>query len=95
MSYNLNDNVKDNFEFTLGGHTYQMRYPTLEETEDIQKAFKKAESSDNPQEVLAIVYGFISSTDEKAPPIADTLKKQNIKVMHNFNDMIKVEFGGE
>jgi len=94
-TYNLNDNVKDNFEFNLGGFLYQMRYPTVEETEGIQDAFKKAEKADNPEEVLKIVYGFISSTDEKAPDFAETLKKQNIKVMQNFNTMIKTEFGGE
>lgn len=93
--YNLNDNVKEYFEFSLGGHIYQMRYPTIEETEEIQEVFKKAQEAEDGQEVLKQVYKFISSTDEKAPAIDEVLKKQNIKVLQNFNEMIKVEFGGE
>lgn len=95
MSYNLNDNVKENFEFILGGFTYQMRYPTIEETEEIQEAFKKAQESQDGSQVLKQVYKFISSNDDKAPSIEDVLKKQNIKVLQNFNEMIKTEFGGE
>lgn len=95
MSYNLNDNVKDHFEFVLGGFTYQMKYPTVEETEKIQEVVKKAQESEDTGELLAQMYQFITSEDKEAPSIADNLKSQNIKVIQNFNEMIKTEFGGE
>lgn len=93
-TYNLNDNVKDSFQFTLGDFTYDMRYPTVEETEAIQKAVKEADSEDNQIGVLEQVYDLITSKDEKAPPIQDVLPKMNIKVLQNFTEMIKTEFGG-
>lgn len=92
MSYNLNDNVQESFEFILGGFTYQMRYPTVEETEEVQRVLKEAEKTDDSSSVLEQMYKFITSTDEKAPKIAEALRKQNIKVIQNFNEMIKAEF---
>lgn len=94
-TYNLNDNVQDYFEFILGGHTYKMKYPTVEETETVQKLLKDAQEKGDTSEILLQMYQFISSDDEKAPPIAEALKKQNIKVIQNFNEMIKTEFSTE
>lgn len=94
-TYNLNDNVQDYFEFILGGHTYKMKYPTVEETENIQKLLSEAKEDSDSTEILSQMYQFISSDDEKAPPIAEALKKQNIKVIQNFNEMIKTEFSTE
>lgn len=94
-TYNLNDNVKNSFQFELGGYVYEMRYPTVEETEQIQKAVKQAEAEDNQQPVLDTVYGLITSPDDKAPDIKDVLPKQNIKVLQNFTNMIKTEFSGD
>lgn len=95
MSYNLNDNVQESFEFTLNGHTYEMKYPTIEETEQFQAIFKKAQEQESSDEVMAEMYKFISSKDEKAPPIGEIMKKQNVKVLHNFTEMIKAELGNE
>jgi len=92
MSYNLNDNVSDHFEFVLGGFTYQMKYPTVEETEKVQDVLKKAKENDDSAEILEQMYQFISSEDKEAPPISEALKKYNIKVIQNFNEMIKAEF---
>ena len=94
-AYNLNDNVQDSFEFILGGHTYKMRYPTVEETEAVQEVLQKAKESEDTSEILKQMYQFISSDDKDAPDIADALKKQNIKVIKNFNEMIKAEFSAE
>lgn len=93
-SYNLNDNVNDSFQFELSGHKYTMRYPTVEETEQIQSAVKKATDEDNQSLVLEVVYELITGEDN-APDIKDVLPKQNIRVLKNFTEMIKVEFGGE
>lgn len=94
-TYNLNDNVQDSFQFQLGGFTYDMRYPTVEETEAIQKAVKQAEAEDNQTAVLDVVYDLISCSDDKAPKIEEALPKMNIKVLQNFTKMITAEFGGE
>lgn len=93
-TYNLNDNVNDSFEFELAGHRYTMRYPTVEETEKIQGAVKEADKDDNPMATLDSVYDLIEGQGD-APSIKKLLPKQNIRVLKNFTEMIKVEFGGE
>lgn len=92
MVYNLNDNVADSFDFTLSGNTYTMRYPTLEEIQDIDKASKEAGA--NSDTVLDILYKFVQAKDS-APPLSQVMPKQNTKVISNFMDMIKQEFGTE
>lgn len=94
-TYNLNDNVAESFEFILGGFTYKMKYPTVEETEAVQAVLQEAEKSKDTSKVLEQMYQFISSDNKEAPAIGDILKKQSIKVIQNFNEMIKTEFGGQ
>ena len=94
MSYNLNDNVQESFEFTLGGFTYQMKYPTVEETEKVQDVIKEAKKDEDSSKILAQLFSFITSGDENAPNIEVAIRKQNIKVVQNFNEMIKTEFSG-
>ncbi len=92
MTYNLNDNVKDSFDFQLEEHTYKMRYPTLEEIQAIQKTVKK--EGDDSQAVMDELYTFIDPQDS-APPIGELMKKQNMKVIRNFSEMIRKEYGVE
>jgi hypothetical protein len=94
-TYKLNDNVNDSFQFELGGFTYDMRYPTVEETEAIQVALRKAEEENSSEAVLQEVYKLITCEDTSAPKIQEVMPKQNIKVLQNFTNMIRVEFGGE
>ena len=94
-TYNLNDNVQESFEFILGGFTYKMKFPTVEETEAVQAVLQEAEKSKDTSKVLEQMYQFISSDNKEAPAIGDILKKQSIKVIQNFNEMIKTEFGGQ
>jgi len=94
-TYNLNDNVAESFEFILGGFTYKMKYPTVEETEAVQAVLQEAVKSQDTSKVLEQMYQFISSDNKEAPAIGDILKKQSIKVIQNFNEMIKTEFGGQ
>lgn len=88
MSYNLDEQVPEGFEFVVGGHTYRMRYPTTEEILDGQN--KKGE-----QEQLKWLYSFISATEEGVPSIEEALARVNVKVLQKFNHMIKSEFGAE
>lgn len=88
MSYNLDENQPEYFDFTLGGHQYRMRYPTTAEA-FAGKAVKDGE------EGLKWMCSFISKVDEAAPDIEEQLKKTSVKVMATFNAMIKKEFGDE
>lgn len=85
--YNL-DEVQESFKFTIGGHAYTMRYPTTEEVQET------AEIKD-PEKQTAWLYGFISPDTGEAPAIEDAIKKVNVKVLQNFNNMIKTEFSSE
>lgn len=89
-TYNLNDNVSDDFEFQLGGKKYKMRYPLIEELDKMQDILDK--SDDN--KLMDYVYGFITPVGE-APNIKDTMQKQNVRLLRNFVTMIRVEFGIE
>lgn len=88
--YNLNDNVSDSFEFEVGGHKYKMRYPTLPEAQKIGIESEKA--GDDIDTFLKVVYSFVDSVED-APPIAETMKKQNMLVFKRFATMIRTEFG--
>lgn len=92
-TYDLNDNVEDSFSFILGGFTYNMRYPTVEELENVQTALKKAQEDEDTKTVMDQMYQFISPVDKDAPSIGETMKKQNLPVIKKFNEMIKTEFG--
>lgn len=98
-SYNLTDNVNESFEFTIGGVAYKMRYPLVEEMEEFQRLvreYNEAEKRDeNPSEkpINDFMYSYITPVDENSSSIEETLKKQNIKVLQNFNTMFRTEFG--
>lgn len=84
MSWNLDQDTTEGFEFILGGHTYFFRYPS---TEEITKAKKIKDG-----EQLDYLYGFVTGKSEGAPEIKEALAKQNIKVLQKFSEMIKTEF---
>lgn len=99
-NYNLSDNVNDGFNFELRGNKYTMRYPITEEVEQIQditerlQAAQDAKDNDEAQKLSKqleeYLYGFISPEGHDTP-IREALLKENIKVMKNFNTMIKTE----
>lgn len=101
-SYNLTDNVNETFEFTISGVVYKMRYPLVSELETLkdlvdknEKLEKEAKEANQPwenNEVRDYMYSFISPK-ETGEPIGEFLEKQNIRVMINFNNMVKSEFG--
>lgn len=99
-NYNLSDNVQDEFNFELRDKKYSMRYPLTEEIEKVQEYMDKltvAREQENNEEVEVInskvesyLYSFISPVGHEMP-IKDALAKENIRVMRNFNKMIKTE----
>lgn len=100
-NYSLNDNVNESFTFEVGGHQYKMIYPTLEQVEELQKLVTESGSKKADGEVsdettpMDWMYKFISQVGENTSPIQEVMKKQNIRVMANFSDMVKTEFGLE
>lgn len=98
-NYNLSDNVNESFEFSIGGVAYIMRYPLVEELETLQtiveknqKLEKEGLDTDNT-EFRKYLYEFITPKEKDSVEIGEVLKKQNLRVMVNFNNMVKTEFG--
>lgn len=99
-NYNLTDNVNESFEFSINGAKYTMRYPRMEELEKAQKLTEEREKTESEtvktklgKDLEEFMYQFISPVDSQSEPIGDALNKQNVKVLQNFNVMIKTEFG--
>lgn len=88
MSYNLDDNPQEFFDFILGGHTYHMRYPTGSEQEEGSKVLKEQ----GEQPFLDWMYSFITCDDSDAPSVKDALSSKNVVVARRFNTMIRKEF---
>ena len=88
MSYNLNEDVSESFNFSINLEgkeiVYTFRYPT---TGEVQK-FVDAED-DKKQSVL---FDFISPEDKASPEFAEIYDKLNIKQAINFNNMVEAEF---
>lgn len=104
-SYNLTDNVQDAFPFSIRGKKYEMRYPRTAELEEInQLNVRMDELSKNTSrtkkeeeefkrisdQLVDAMYAFIKPVDHDTP-IKDALMNENIKVLKNFNFMIKTE----
>ena len=97
MRVNLNDNVNDHFEFTLGGVDFNLKYPSLEELEPVSQLNSEraeAEAKKDTAKVKEIeeklteaFYGLITAVDGKSD-IAEVLKKQPFPVVKKFNEMI-------
>lgn len=91
QSYKLDEDTQESFPFEVGGHAYKMRYPTTEEV------FEQRENAETQKDLpirdqLKWVYGFVSSDDPAAPPIETVISRLSVKVLQNFNAMIKAEF---
>jgi len=99
MSYDLSDNVNEDFSFSIGGIEYRMKYPLVEEIEEMERLSKAPDNETEEQKKAReqkgteYLYSFISPKDPTSPSIEEKLKTQNIKVLQNFNQMIRTEFG--
>lgn len=94
----LSDNVDDSFNFSLRGKKYTMVYPKTGELEEIQKLNeqyesldpKSKEAKDIEEQLTDAIYKYISPVEHDTN-IKDALRKENIRVLKNFNTMIKTE----
>lgn len=98
--YKLSDNVNDSFTFDLRGFKYEMRYPRADQVEQMQSfAIDLEEAKKNEdnialakinKETEAYLYTLISPIGHEKS-ISEALSTENIKVVQNFNNMIKTE----
>lgn len=101
MSYTL-DSANDSFQFDIRGKKYVMRYPITSELEAIQdkttelQAASQAEVKDLEKikdlsdKLEDALYEFITP-DGHDLPIKEALSTENVRVMRNFNAMIRTE----
>lgn len=99
-NYNLSDNVQDSFTFDISGKKYSFRYPTTAEIENAQELSTKIEEAQKEereeeltkatQKLEDFIYGFITPVEHDTP-VKEALKSENIRVMRNFNRMVKTE----
>lgn len=85
MSYNLDENVSEYFEFQMGGGKYKMKYPT---TEDV-KEFQDKDESKVEKKLLSLI-----ESVEGSPDFTVVYNKANVQTMRNFNKMMMKEIGG-
>lgn len=86
-NYNL-DEGSEYFTFTVKGHNYKFRYPTLEEAD------KFKEVAEDDEKARELIFKYVEPVDEKTPPIKDIFMKLNIKESQRFLQMITTEFNG-
>lgn len=69
-NYNLTDNVNDSFTFQVSGVEYSMRYPLVEQIEEMQDMVTAAEESQKEINRL-------KRENQETQGLEDKLKKQN------------------
>ncbi len=99
-NYNLTDNVNETFEFQLRDMKFEMKYPTTDELEKVQKLNQELAEADEAkdktrvervnEQLEGLLYSFITPVGHETA-IKDALKKENIRVLKNFNTMIRTE----
>jgi len=87
--YNFDEiSEQDGPTVKMGGHTYKLVYPTVEDIEKIQGLKTDQEQTD-------AIYAFLKPESADAPPFKDVIRKANVKVIKAFSEMVKAEFGVE
>lgn len=91
MTNNYNFDEIDQSErpvIIMGGNKYYLRYPTVEEIEEVQKLKTDEEKNE-------FIYKFVDKEVDDQPDFRTVLRKQNIKVFRAFLNAVKKEFGVE
>lgn len=94
---NLNDNVNECVEFTVGGLDYNLNYPTLDGLKPIQDLMAERETAtperqkEIDQEAELLMYGMIVPVGHTTP-IKEVIDKQTLPVRKNFSKMLTDAF---
>ena len=81
MSYDLNQDAPESFEFVIAGNVYRMRYPNTEEIAEAQEKVGVQKDSEPNTTWTEWFYTFIEPVEPTSPPIAEAMKKANVKVL--------------
>lgn len=86
--HNLDESIKESFDFILKGHQYRFRQMTMEELEQ----FSKLEG--NEQEAKQFLYNFVTKVDQSSPDFSEIATQMYIPQWKRFTEMLKTEFMG-
>ncbi len=84
--YNLDEDVRESFQFKLKDHLYNFRQLTTEEIDQFQNL-------KGDKEIREWLYQYITPVDEKSPKFKDMAKVMVAGNWKNFIKMVKVEMG--
>lgn len=85
--YNLDEDVKESFRFTIKGHTYEFRQLNTEEIDKFQNI--KEEKA-----IREYLFSFITPVDASSPSFEDVSKQMLAPHWKNFVNMVRVELSG-
>lgn len=89
-TYNLDEDVRESFRFTLKGHEYEFKQLTTEELDEFQKFVREKK---NDTELRMYFYQFITPVSKDAPQFEDISKQMLTPHWKNFITMVKTEMG--
>jgi len=87
-TYNLDEEVKESFHFTIKGHEYEFRQLTTEEIDAFQ-------NMKGDKEIREHLYQFITPSSKDAPDFPEMAKQMLAPHWKNFIKMVRVEMGIE
>lgn len=79
MSYTLDTNVVEGFEFEVGEHKYYMRFANTEET------FEMADAEDS--ESVRKLFRLVKPVSDNAPDFSEIMANKNQLVLKRFGEM--------
>lgn len=85
--FDLDDSVREYFEFSVKGHKYRFNHMTTDEVEELKKL------GDDDVKTKELLFKFISKVDPKSPSFKEISKKMIVPHWVNFRKMIETEFG--
>lgn len=79
MSYNLNDNISDGFNFTINGKEFFFRYPLMSDFDPLKPLDKKRKELE-----LALELAQSNEAKEEISAQIDEVAEKQADVMHSF-----------
>ena len=86
--HNLDENIRESFDFVVKGHTYSFKQLNTEEMSEM----RSLKGGDGLLEKF--LYKFITPIDDKSPQFSDIAKKMISPQWTKFTEMVEAEFKG-
>ena len=84
---NLDEGLAEYFEFKMGGFTYRVRYPTVEETDKIRSI------ATNEEQTRELLFKLITPIEAEAPKMIDVYKSMPVNKWNKFLNLIMEKMG--